>query len=261
MLSEFRPFSSAPAPAHRPANVDEPLLTYRRSMRRLRATLSAVAITSGVVLLVSCSAAVDSATPVESSDPNPSVSAESKATDCVSFNGPNPTPDEFAAMTDEWARRTDELGVKYNYPNFGMKSAADQAAMADAADLNRGLEQAPPGSVETYTEYLCSSGLADAASTEFGTPAQEDQVAALQENPEFADIDVAGYLRESVEIDNDYPALKAEQPFVLCGSAINSGSTAMLEAVLEGAESAGSTVREIALKGVEIACPTLLPPS
>lgn len=180
---------------------------------------------------------------------------------CTTYDGPNPSADEWKHIRAEYAQKRVALDDKYGSP----ARSDDQHMMIGiyggrplASEL-QAVEMAPAGSFEEYTKMLCgSTGDFNPEDLKAITEQANQSLEALKSNPDYASVDWDGFARESQELDQRYPELYASGVLFLCGTIRDSPDASGLDEALAASNEAIGGGGDITRKGMEIICPDLV---
>ncbi len=130
--------------------------------------------------------------------------------------------------------------------------SANAEMFSDSIEL--ALEQAPAGSVEAYTEYLCEPPV-DPDSPEFKklTGDALSQLEEIKSKPEFAEVDWDSLVDQTKENNRKYAVIQAVMPLMLCGTAIKYEDP--VDASELPQEDLSPELRSWIIDGVRLLCP------
>lgn len=195
------------------------------------------------------------------------IGGDAAGVKCTTYNGSNPSIDEWKHVRAEYAQKRVALDDKYGSPakNDDRQMMIGIYGGNPPASELQAVEMAPPGSFEKYTKMLCgSTGNFEPEDLKAITDQATQSLDALKNNPDYASIDWEGFAKESQALDQQYPELYASAILMLCGTIRDSGDVSGLEAALAASNEAIEGGGDVTRKGMEIICPDLvseLPPA
>lgn len=220
--------------------------------------LSVAVLPLMLLVLVGCGGGSDSSSSATTTTPfippkGPGTTVASSS-DCATFKGANPTPAEFQAMRTESFEASVAIQEQYGLGGGDTSGpAATQATTGGSQFINPALEQAPAGSVQKFTEYVCdvTESQPDVASQLF---APQVGIGALRNNPNFADVDFDAVEEAVGDLRAEYPATSAVPVLQLCGTSITAGSS--ITTAVQQNYGASTPVGKVLLQSAKILCPS-----
>lgn len=179
------------------------------------------------------------------------------ATACATYDGPNPSADEFRSIRVEFANKQFDIVEKYEK----VAAAGSRESFVDlvtAENYDDVIAQVPDGGFAAYTELLCDFATSSGELLAETQAAARENLDALESNPEYADVDFEALGQEVAVLVNRYPIVSVTNPLTLCDLAKDSSST-MTEVLRDMAETEPE-MAELNAKSLQIICPDLVGP-
>jgi hypothetical protein len=160
--------------------------------------------------------------------------------DCATFDGPNPTADEFVDSDQQKTAKSDAImdGISMSH----LDAQQEQARFDDERrTLGVAMPRIPEGSVAKYTHMFCDYASDPAVATSLGNGLSDSQNALSQSQKD------AGAKLTALEAQ--YPALRARSALMGCGVSMALGNKIDLSDLTD------SKVKEFTLDSYRLFCP------